>query len=105
VKPCDRRKRPRARCRNLSVLVGEGRVVSVEIRNISEEGVGLASQDPIPEKAVLQLTIPGATVGLPIEKVHAAEAVQGAHVTGARFVDAGGDPVLLDYVRRALRAC
>lgn len=104
VKPSDRRKRPRARCRNLSVLVGEGRVVSVEIRNISQEGVGLVSEDPVPDRAVLQLTIPGATVGLPIEKVHA-QADDGGHLTGARFVSAWEDPVLADYVRRVLRTC
>ena len=99
----ERRRRPRAHCHRLSVLVGEGRVVAVEIRNISEYGVGLVSGEPLPERATLQLTRPGSAVGCEIECVHCTPA-QDEFYTGARFlVDAGTSPVQ-DYVRHALRA-
>lgn len=100
----ERRQGPRARCRRLSVLVGEGRVITVEIRNISEGGVGLVSEEPLPERATLQLTRPGFAIGCEIRRVHT-QPQDGEYYTGARFLlEAGYDPSLQDYVEHALRA-
>lgn len=97
----DRRHRDRAHCRHLSVLLGEGRVVAVEIRNISEEGVGLISGEPLPPRATLQLTRPGSTFGCEIESVHCHQEGEDVY-TGARFLSQ--EEWLQDYVRQALRA-
>lgn len=98
----DRRHAFRSPCRHLSVLVGEGRVVAVEIRNISEEGVGLVSVEPLPPRATLQLTRPGFSFGCEIERVHTRQDGEDVY-TGARFVQQ--EECVQDYVRQAaLRA-
>lgn len=96
----ERRHSDRAHCRHLSVLVGEGRVLAVEIRNISEVGVGLISGEPLPPRATLQLTRPGFTFGCEIESVHCRQEGEDVY-TGARFLQ--HEEWLEDYVRQALR--
>lgn len=100
----ERRRRPRARCRRLSVLLGEGRVVPVEIRNISEFGVGLVSGEPLPEKATLQLTRPGEAIGCRIERVFSLRAPDEDYYTGARFIEGFESVSIQDYIRQALHA-
>lgn len=94
----DRRQARRASCRHLSVLVGDGRVVAVEIRNISEEGVGLVSVEPLPPRATLQLTRPGFSIGCEIERVHCRQEGEDVY-TGARFMQQ--EECVQDYVRQA----
>jgi len=100
----ERRRRPRASCRRLSVLLGEGRVVSVEIRNISEFGVGLVSGEPLPERATLQLTRPGEAIGCEIERVFSQRAPDEDFYTGACFCEGVESESIRDYIRQALHA-